>query len=211
MTAAQAMFPAVRERCESILMRALGHPLVSTLVCALALLPSLLKVNLPGALFPVSGVEALRSALPAGRIYNFYAAAGPLIYFGSDSYRLHVDGRLYLFDRDFWIRYGREARGEVPLEDLIAQYKPDAFYLWKPFQGRLSALIAENPLFQRVFEDASDVVYVKVGSALSFRSSSARPIHAGSGFLRGYPGDIILVGCPVGDRSVPGTPGESTP
>lgn len=95
------------------------------------------------------------------RVYNYYAAAGPLVYFAPNRFELLVDGRLYLFSKEFWNRYGREANGEVSLDEILIRDQPDAFLLYKPFQKNLATLLSADPRFKRVFENESDVVYVR--------------------------------------------------
>ena len=90
---------------------------------------------------PRSEIHSLRSSLPTGIIYNYYAWAGPLHLFGNPEWRLVTDGRLYLFPRDWWVEYGREARGEVPLDEVLTRYNPSGFLLSTPFQdGLINAL-----------------------------------------------------------------------
>jgi hypothetical protein len=156
-----ALFPTVVRRISPYVESGLGHPVSAVAAVLVALVPTGVREIQPNSPAGSEGAYALARVRPTARVYNFYAAAGPLVYFGSDRFTLHVDGRLYLFSEAFWRQYGREARGDVPLEDMLTKYQPDAFYLWKPFQGALSSLLAADPRFQRVFEDASDVVYVR--------------------------------------------------
>lgn len=112
-------------------------------------------------MIPVRGVAALKEVLPAGRIYNYYAWSGPLILAGHPDWQTGIDTRLYLYDAATWYRYEAVAKGQVPLAEVVAQDRPDAFFLRPSYDGPFVELLNTSADWRRVYEDANCVVFVK--------------------------------------------------
>jgi hypothetical protein len=125
----------------------------------------LLPLLRPGKLFsdelPWEGIQRLQAVLPEGRIYNYREWGGPLIFAGFPQWPVAIDGRLYLFSDDEWTQYNRASRGEVPLSELVEQYRPDAFFLRPTFQPALIAELRQSGDWKEVYSDAVCSAFIR--------------------------------------------------
>jgi hypothetical protein len=85
--------------------------------------------------FPLALVERLAHHFPRPiRIFNYHGYAGILELFGNEKWRIHLDGRLYLFTTEQFQEFDAFARGKIPLIELERRYHPSALFLHKNYQ-----------------------------------------------------------------------------
>jgi hypothetical protein len=111
-------------------------------------------------MYPLNScIEALRAAVPAGRILNYREWGGPLILAGHPNWKVAIDGRLYLYSRQDWQDYHNAALGRIPLHDLMSRYQPDAFFLHPVFDHELIGLLEQSLHYSLLFRDSYCVAY----------------------------------------------------
>lgn len=108
-------------------------------------------------------LRTLATAVPAGRIYNYREWGGPLILKGHPRWQVTIDGRLYLYTDQEWQDYAAVAQGKVELEDIIAEYKPDAFVLHPNYHAPLIKMLEESGQYRQIFNDQLCTVYTDGG------------------------------------------------
>lgn len=104
-------------------------------------------------------IEALRGAVPAGRIFNYREWGGPLILAGHPNWKVAIDGRLYLYSRQDWQDYDNAALARIPLRDLMSKYQPDAFFLHPVHNHALIGLLDQSRHYRLLFRDSDCVAY----------------------------------------------------
>lgn len=109
---------------------------------------------------PFAQMQALKKQLPAGRIYNYREWGGALSFIGFPRWKLRIDGRLYLYQKDAWRKYYDEAQGLLPLVEILAEQKPDAFFLHPGFQQGLIALLQRDPHWRLFSQSAEALVFL---------------------------------------------------
>jgi hypothetical protein len=124
-------------------------------VVALVIRPPVFDRNLPFA-----GLDRVRELGVRGVVYNYREWGGPLIWSHPPA-KVTIDGRLYLFPPADWDAYVRTALGEVPLDEVEARYRPDAFFLRPSYHERLVALIRTSGRWEEVYADPNCVLFVK--------------------------------------------------
>ncbi|NQU25849.1 MAG: hypothetical protein HQ567_31560 [Candidatus Nealsonbacteria bacterium] len=130
------------------------------LIGALAL-PRLAGFPLFHGHFPFVGMEAMRKAGIVGTIYNYREWGGPLIWKGYPGWKVTIDGRLYLFEREQWNRYEEIRMGRVPVAQIECWYEPDAFFLRPGHDGRLIRLLRDSRAWQELHSDRNSAVFVR--------------------------------------------------
>ena len=119
---------------------------------------------IPGDM-PVECIKALSRVLPEGRIYNYRELGGPAAFWGSQRWTLLVDGRLYLFPREFWIQHYREAAGEIELKQIAEQWQPEGFLLHPGFDSGLISRLENESSWQILFRDTECLAAARVAAA----------------------------------------------
>jgi len=113
------------------------------------------------SILPEKGLKALHQALPQGKIYNTREWGSALIFFGYPDWKVHVDGRLYLFNKKaFWEDYYASASGIIPLDAIVNRYKPDAFFLHPVFHRHLVEQLKESGNWAKLYADSLCAVYL---------------------------------------------------
>lgn len=140
--------------------------LLSALVMGLGLpvavlLPAVLQGPVADQFALSAGIARLKQVVPAGRIYNFREWGGPLILAGHPDWQLAIDGRLYLYGERDWQAYNDAAAGAVPLDDLVRQYQPDAFFLRPNFHDKLIERLRHAPDWREDYRDANCSIFVR--------------------------------------------------
>lgn len=108
-----------------------------------------------------AAVIALKQKLPAGRIYNYREYAGLLILEGYPRWKVAIDGRLYLYDREAWHEYHEAALGQLRLDELVRRHRPDAFVLRPDYHAALVDKLKESAAWQQFYSSACCVVFVR--------------------------------------------------
>jgi hypothetical protein len=121
---------------------------------------------------PFAGLDRVRALRVGGVVYNYREWGGPLIWADPDA-KVTIDGRLYLFPPADWGAYVRTALGEVPLAEVEARYRPDAFFLRPSYHERLIALIRASGRWEEAYADPNCVLFVKPAAG---RSAGATPV-----------------------------------
>jgi hypothetical protein len=110
---------------------------------------------------PVHAVDESRRLLPKGcRIYNYPESAGVLVLLGDHTWTVAIDGRLYIYDRDEWREYVKEATGRVPLGILMEKRRPSAFFLHPVFHRGLISLLRGSPQWRETYSDSNTTVFL---------------------------------------------------
>jgi hypothetical protein len=109
---------------------------------------------------PLTGVRRVAELNVSGVVYNYREWGGPLIWADYPRVRVTIDGRLYLYPRESWVAYDREASGAVPLEDIEARYHPDAFFLRPSYHGPLIELVRASGRWDEAYRDDSCVLFL---------------------------------------------------
>ena len=109
---------------------------------------------------PLKAIALLKDKIPTGNIYNYPQLGGPLILLGSPQWKIHIDGRLYLYNKEQWRQYYREALGQVSLQEIIMRYQPAVFFLYSKFQSKLIKLIQDSSQWQLIFQDEIYSVFI---------------------------------------------------
>lgn len=104
-------------------------------------------------------LETVAREAPDGRLYNFREWGGPLILEGFPRWQVTIDGRLYLYTNQDWQEYADVAQGRVPLADVMAKYRPDAFVLHPAFHAPLIRMLDASEQYRRIFIDNQCVAY----------------------------------------------------
>ena len=138
----------------SALLYGLGIPLA-------LLLPTLLQGPVADQFALGRGIAHLKEVVPRGRIYNFREWGGPLILAGHPDWQVAIDGRLYLYGEQDWRAYNQAAEGAVSVEDLVRQYRPDAFFLRPNFHAELAKLLRESAGWHEDYRDENCAVFVR--------------------------------------------------
>ncbi len=111
---------------------------------------------------PVEGIAWLKTVLPAGRIYNTREYGGPLILNGRPEWKIAIDGRLYMYGKDEWKRYAEESTGKLPLESIVKEARPDAFFLQIGPHQPLIDLLRKASNWREVYSDAKCVIFLPI-------------------------------------------------
>jgi hypothetical protein len=109
---------------------------------------------------PAQGIAFLKSVLARGRIYNYPVWGGPLIFAGYPQWHVTVDGRLYLYEKTFWIDYFKAAQGKIPLQELVKQHQPDAFFLHPRFHQQLIEILGHSQNWCKLYSDAQCIIFL---------------------------------------------------
>ncbi len=146
-------------------------PVLIAMLFFVTAIPAFLPVTFPGVpvsyledKLPWDGVSRLITMRNVRRIYNYREWGGPLIFFRGPypfrQWQVAIDGRLYLFSKDEWDEYSRAALGEIPLAELIAKHRPDAFFLRPGFHTALIASLRQAPEWMEIYSDANCAVFI---------------------------------------------------
>lgn len=114
---------------------------------------------------PLACVKNLKELVPSGNIFNYREWAGPLVFFGSPNWRVHIDGRLYLYDLEYWNEYNRIALGEVPISGIIDKYKINAFFLLKSFHKAMIQRMQNIDGLKPSYEDSECIIFLVPGAS----------------------------------------------
>jgi hypothetical protein len=109
---------------------------------------------------PAQGIAILKSVLARGRIYNYPVWGGPLIFAGYPQWQVIVDGRLYLYEKAFWIDYFNSAQGKIPLQELVTRHRPDAFFLHPKFHQQLIEMLRQSQAWCKLYGDAQCSIFL---------------------------------------------------
>jgi hypothetical protein len=135
----------------TILPAVLGAVLV-----ALVIRPAVFDPGLPFA-----GLDRVRTLRVSGVVYNYREWGGPLIAAAHPSVQVTIDGRLYLFPVEDWHDYQRIALGQVPLDEVEARYRPEAFFLRPSYHERFISSLRASNRWEEAYADQSCVLFVK--------------------------------------------------
>jgi hypothetical protein len=124
-------------------------------------LPPLLRPSILSDTLPLEGLRRLRARLPEGRIYNYREWGGPLILANAPSWQVAIDGRLYLFSDAEWHEYRAVAAGEVPVEEVVQRYGPQAFFLRPSFHEAFIRRLRQAD-WEEIYADTTCSVWVRL-------------------------------------------------
>jgi hypothetical protein len=142
--------------------RAKAGTLLTGATLTAVILPTVLPLPILSSELPLDGVRALRAGLPTGRVYNYREWGGPLVLEGSPDWRIALDGRLYLFPEEReWREYNDAALGRIPVAELVARHRPDAFFLRPTFHANLIHLLRAEAGWREVYADETCVAFVR--------------------------------------------------
>jgi hypothetical protein len=130
------------------------------LLCVL-IVPRLLELRLFDEQLPFAAIQRMRQMGVRGVIYNYREWGGPLIWEGYPDWKLTIDGRLYLFNREEWHRYQQIALGRVPVAQVQRQYRPAAFFLRPTYHQRFIRLLRESDQWKEAYADRNAIVFVR--------------------------------------------------
>jgi len=138
--------------------------LVVTFVIGISIVSFLVHTMRPSIIdqktIPAQGIAILKSVLARGRIYNYPVWGGPLIFAGYPQWHVTVDGRLYLYEKTFWIDYFKAAQGKIPLQELVKQHQPDAFFLHPRFHQQLIEILGHSQNWCKLYSDAQCIIFL---------------------------------------------------
>lgn len=141
--------------------RAWGASAVGAVAWVGALIgPVLAGAPLFDAAIPLAGVGSVEDLGVRGVVYNYREWGGPLVWANHPRLRVTIDGRLYLYPPEDWDHYLRAARGEVPVEEIEARFRPDAFFLRPSYHAALIDLIRETGRWDEVYRDEVCVLFL---------------------------------------------------
>jgi hypothetical protein len=123
--------------------------------------PLLLRPSTWVSYHPFSAVSALQEAGVRGTIYCNYFQGGTLIDFGFPDWKVTHDGRYYLYSIRDWEAHAAARIGEVPLEVIEQQFRPDAFFLRSGVDAGLIERLRGSPRWQEIFADEQGAVFVR--------------------------------------------------
>lgn len=112
---------------------------------------------------PFAGIEALKR-FEVRKIYNYREWAGPLVLYGERSWRVAIDGRLYLYSDARLESYYLTARGEIQRGDSALISEADALFLDRAFQRRLIEIIKDDSAWRLIHLDMHAAVFVRSGT-----------------------------------------------
>lgn len=110
--------------------------------------------------YPFAGIDALRATGRKGVVYTSFFWGGVVIDGGHPDWRVSHDGRYYLFTKAEWDRYFTAARGDVPLDELLKQYHPCAFFLQPDSDEGIIRPLLARPDWKLIHRDANCAVFV---------------------------------------------------
>jgi hypothetical protein len=112
--------------------------------------------------YPFDGIRTLRDTGIRGTIYTTYYWGGMVAEAGYPDWRVTHDGRYYLHSAAEWDAYHRIANGggDVRLDDLVARYKPVAFFLRPGSDATLIAVLDRDARWRTLFQDVNCIVFV---------------------------------------------------
>lgn len=111
--------------------------------------------------YPFEGIQKLRDTGIRGTIFGTFYWGGMLAEAGYPDWRITHDGRYYLHTAAEWDRYFEETdHGGVPLDEIVARYKPEAFFLRPGSDKALIALLNADGRWRTLFADANCIVFV---------------------------------------------------
>ncbi len=111
--------------------------------------------------YPFEGIQKLRDTGIRGTIFGTFYWGGMLAEAGYPDWRITHDGRYYLRTAAEWDSYFEETdHGGVALDDIVAKYKPEAFFLRPGSDKALIALLNADDLWRTLFADANCIVFV---------------------------------------------------
>lgn len=121
--------------------------------------------------YPFRGLQELRDTGIRGTIFSTYYWGGMVAETGYPVWRVTHDGRYYLHAAAEWDYYYRITNGDgaVKLDEIVAKYRPDAFFLRPGSDESLIALLNRDDRWRTLFEDANCVVFVPTKSSASRR------------------------------------------
>ncbi len=114
--------------------------------------------------YPFQGLQALRDTGIRGTIFSSYYWGGMVAEIGYPDWRVTHDGRYYLHDAAEWDDYHRIANGDgvVNLDEVVAKYKPEAFFLRPHADATLIARLTRDDRWRTLHEDNNCIVFVRV-------------------------------------------------
>lgn len=134
----------------------------SYVVVCVSIIVVISAVSLPvtNSQLPISCVNTLKGYVPSGRIYNYREWGGILSWYGSRSWKIAIDGRLYLYDLKTWIDYEEVAIGKKSVDEVVNQHSPSAFFLRKSYHQGFIQKLNDNADWIKICEDDLAVAYV---------------------------------------------------
>ena len=96
-----------------------------------------------------------------------------LILAGHPDWEVAIDGRLYLYSRQDWLNYSDAALGRLTLSDIMAKYRPDAFFLHPDFHTKLIAELREAGVSTKIYQDEQCSLYLPPSSNAAKRPQNS--------------------------------------
>jgi len=127
-----------------IFCRKLGVRGVILAAAAAVIMPAYIRPSIISTDVPLECVRHLKHLLPSGRIYNYREWAGFLTFYGYPNWTVAIDGRLYVYSLEEWMRYNDAARGLVSVASLEEIFNPDAFFLRNDFHRELISILSNS-------------------------------------------------------------------
>jgi hypothetical protein len=116
---------------------------------------SSLLSNAPGNL-----VEAVRSEVPSDARVFVTAAYTSWFEYASPEYRIFVDSRIELFPEHVWTDYVAVIDAHDGWQEILDRRRVDAIVL-RPEDGRIVALLADDPAWRTAFRDGTGSLFVR--------------------------------------------------
>jgi hypothetical protein len=141
------------------------RPRVSWIVALVALFA--LTQN-PGPLLPKNSplrlFQELKLRYPSARIFNYREFGGALEYVGYPDWQVYIDGRIYLFAPETWLRYEAISRAEnQSLVDEVV-HSHNLLILHRSYHRALIEKLRSTPSVRLIAEQSDAVVFESVHS-----------------------------------------------
>jgi hypothetical protein len=109
--------------------------------------------------YPFAGIEALKAADVTGPVYC-HNAWGSLLPHFDVAWKPTHDGRHYLHSKDEWERYFRTSSGGTPVEEIVREFKPAAFFLRPGRDDGLMEMLDRHPNWRNHFRDNTSAIFL---------------------------------------------------
>ena len=143
-----------------ILKKPYFYSIIITAVALALIIPSFFRSSIVDNQIPIRGVKFLKKVLPAGKIYNYREWGGILIFNGYPGWKLSIDGRLYLYELPEWIQYNSIALGKIPLQEVVDEHHPDAFFLRPSFHRNFIDILRKSSDWREIYADEYSIIFL---------------------------------------------------
>ncbi len=113
--------------------------------------------------FPLAAADFVRDNALPGRLYNDFTAGGYLTWARPAGDGVYIDGRLEVYDQEFFTRYSRSLSDARTFEAEVDRLGIETVLLFHRWGNRhpLIRWLARNPAWDLVFHDPVGVVFLK--------------------------------------------------